>query len=185
MRTSNDIYKSYPYEFADLKLLDILKLESFRSIYDLVEFTGEDITKDLMMIEYRYYLSELMMLKIDRTSMANSLEIRSPFVDHRLIEYVFGHKLNFDNHLGKKHFKDDLLKDFNHEFVNREKQGFSFQVESWVYQNIELVRELINNGKVINQIDKKIIDKLSLVKSRTNGGRIWKLFFLERFLSSL
>ena len=32
----------------------------------------------------------MMMLKVDRTSMANSVEVRSPFVDHRLIEYVLG-----------------------------------------------------------------------------------------------
>ena len=30
-----------------------------------------------------------MMTKIDRASMANSLEIRSPFVDHKLIEYIY------------------------------------------------------------------------------------------------
>ena len=30
----------------------------------------------------------MMMLKIDRTSMANSLEVRSPFVDHNLIEFI-------------------------------------------------------------------------------------------------
>ena len=41
-----------------------------------------------MLFEYKLYLSEMMMLKVDRTSMANSLEVRSPFVDHRLIEYV-------------------------------------------------------------------------------------------------
>ena len=41
-----------------------------------------------MLTEYKLYLSEMMMLKVDRTSMANSLEVRSPFVDHRLIEYI-------------------------------------------------------------------------------------------------
>ena len=35
-----------------------------------------------MIADIRFYLSELMMLKVDRTSMANSLEVRSPFVDH-------------------------------------------------------------------------------------------------------
>ena len=45
--------------------------------------------KTLLGVEYSFYLSEMMMLKVDRTSMANSLEVRSPFVDHRLIEYIF------------------------------------------------------------------------------------------------
>ena len=35
-----------------------------------------------------FTLPEVMMTKIDRASMANSLEIRSPFVDHKLIEYI-------------------------------------------------------------------------------------------------
>jgi len=161
---------------------DLSNKNFFEPMWQSLE--GLNLTEKIMWIFQKVHLEGLLG-RLDSSTMSASVEGRVPFVDHRLIEYVFGHKLNFDNHLGKKHFKDDLLKDFNHEFVNREKQGFSFQVESWVYQNIELVRELINNGKVINQIDKKIIDKLSLVKSRTNGGRIWKLFFLERFLSSL
>lgn len=184
-RTSKNIYKSYSYEFSDMKLLNMLKLEPSRNIYDLVEITGESLVKDLMMIEYRFYLSEMMMLKIDRTSMANSLEIRSPFVDHRLVEFALGHKLTFDNHLGKIPIKSDLSRDFNKEFINRHKKGFSFQLENWIYQNINVVNDVIKNGKVINQLDKKIINKLSLVKSRTNAERIWKLYFLERFLASL
>jgi asparagine synthase (glutamine-hydrolysing) len=185
MRTSKNIYKSYSYEFSDMKLLNMLKLEPSRNIYDLVEITGESLVKDLMMIEYRFYLSEMMMLKIDRTSMANSLEIRSPFVDHRLVEFALGHKLTFDNHLGKIPIKSDLSRDFNKEFINRHKKGFSFQLENWIYQNINVVNDVMKNGKVINQLDKKIINKLSLVKSRTNAERIWKLYFLERFLASL
>ena len=42
-----------------------------------------------MFTEYKFYLAEQMMLKVDRTSMASSLEVRSPFVDHRIVEYLF------------------------------------------------------------------------------------------------
>ena len=41
-----------------------------------------------MFTEYKFYLAEQMMLKVDRTSMASSLEVRSPFVDHRIVEYL-------------------------------------------------------------------------------------------------
>ena len=55
------------------------------------KFIKSDFTnyKNLMFTEYKFYLSEQMMLKVDRTSMASSLEVRSPFVDHRIVEYLF------------------------------------------------------------------------------------------------
>ena len=49
-----------------------------------------------------------MMLKVDRTSMANSLEVRSPFVDHKLIEYMLG--VNYeDPNVIKKNYLKKLL----------------------------------------------------------------------------
>ena len=50
--------------------------------------TNYDLYKNLILSDYNLYLPEMMMLKIDRASMANSLEVRSPFVDHKLVEYV-------------------------------------------------------------------------------------------------
>ena len=44
----------------------------------------EDNFKSMQATDYKFYLPEVMMTKVDRASMANSLEIRSPFVDHKL-----------------------------------------------------------------------------------------------------
>ena len=83
----------------------------------------------------------MMLFKVDRTSMANSLEVRSPFLDHRLIEYVLGSNLSFiDNNNPKIIMKNYLKENFDEEFLNRKKQGFVFDVENWVFENIDYIK---------------------------------------------
>ena len=56
----------------------------------------------MILFDYKYYLPEMMMLKVDRASMANSLEVGSPFVDHRLIEYIINSDYEVNNEESQK-----------------------------------------------------------------------------------
>ena len=128
----------------------------------------------------------MMLFKVDRTSMANSLEVRSPFVDHKLIEYVLSCSNNYiDKSIPKKILKDQLINDFDKSFVNRKKQGFVFDVEDWVFNNINSIKDVLKQGSIIYGLNKNIINLLSLYKSRINGQRIWKLFILENYLKQV
>ena len=69
--------------------------------------------------------------------------------------------------------------------LNREKQGFVFDLEKWVFKNINFVQNEIKNGKYINDLNPKILSQLTVNKSRINGLRIWKLFFLEKYLEQI
>ena len=126
-----------------------------------------------------------MLLKIDRASMANSLEIRSPLVDHKLIEYVLSHSHEYlDRNNQKKPLQDYLKIDFNEEFINRPKQGFVFDYKFWVYENLFWLEEeikdlLINENKVLSY---KSLNILKINKTRINALRIWKLFVLSNYL---
>jgi len=88
LKYNNDKKIYHESFFIDRKLIELLKLDyshNFKSKY----FKTSSINyKDHMIADYKFYLSEMMMLKVDRTSMANSLEIRSPFIDHRLVEFA-------------------------------------------------------------------------------------------------
>ncbi len=127
----------------------------------------------------------MMMLKVDRSSMANSLEVRSPFVDHKLVEYVLSTESNFMDSGPKSLLKKYLKPDFNHDFLNRQKQGFVFDLENWVYKNIDLIHETINSGEILTDLNKDIINVISKRKTRVNALRIWKLFILEKYLGNL
>jgi len=177
-------YKSF---LEDRKLLNLLNLKPNKSVFNEILNNSEiDSYKKLLLSEYKFYLPEMMLFKVDRTSMANSLEVRSPFVDHKLIEYVLSCSNNYiDKSIPKKILKDQLINDFDKSFVNRKKQGFVFDVEDWVFNNINSIKDVLKQGSIIYGLNKNIINLLSLYKSRINGQRIWKLFILENYLKQV
>ena len=72
-----------------------------------------------------------MLTKVDRASMANGLEVRVPFLDHRLVEYGVGLPSQFTVGPLHKTFKGKVAlralheRRFNSELANRPKMGFS------------------------------------------------------------
>ena len=173
-------YSSYFEDTKLLKLLNIPKLKNFNENYF---FNLENKYKSLLLSDYLYYLPEMMMLKIDRTSMANSLEIRSPFVDHRLVEYILSTKTDYMNReINKPLINKFLEEDFDHQFLNRKKMGFVFQLEDWVYSNLNIIFDQISENNTTNEWinNLKILGK---VKTRINAQRIWKIYFLSVFLN--
>ena len=180
----NTRYRSYLEDMNLLKLLEITPSE--RSEYVInIKAQYEDY-KGLLLSDYRFYLPDMMMFKIDRTSMANSLEIRSPFVDHKLVEYIMSTKASYINLNNSKNIlKNYLSKDFSNDFLNRDKQGFVFDIENWIFQNLSMLNETLNTGKVSNYIPANFALKVAKYKSRINSHRIWKLFVLNHYLENL
>lgn len=186
LRNSKNINIAYPSFLEDKKLLDLLGVKAeFNFVEDYLE-NSDDFIKNILISDIKLYLSEMMMLKVDRTSMANSLEVRSPFVDHRLIEYVLSRKIDEKNIQNPKFLlKMYLEKDFGKEFVNRKKMGFVFDLENWIYKNIDFISNSIKNTEEFSNIDIKKVSMLYKNKSRINALRIWKLFFLSKYISNM
>ena len=181
---NSDISVRYRAFLEDNNLLRLLKIKQNKA-ENLIEseVTIKDY-KSMLLSDYQFYLPEMMMYKIDRTSMANSIETRSPFVDHELIEYVFSHTTEYTEGQGQKQvLKDYLVGDFGKEFVNRKKQGFVFDIESWIFNNVNYFYENIKNSHLSNYIDLTSLNLLKLNKSRINSHRIWKLYVLGKFIN--
>jgi asparagine synthase (glutamine-hydrolysing) len=127
-----------------------------------------------------------MLLKIDRTSMANSLEIRSPFVDHKLVEYVLSHSTPFINsNRPKKILTDYLSSDFETKFLYRKKQGFVFDYKNWIFNNYSDIFDIISSTEVFDLYNIGKVKNFKYLKTRINSLRVWRLFVISNYLLNL
>jgi len=96
--------------------------------------TARNKIEKLMETDMFSYLPDDILTKIDTASMANSLEIRSPFLDHKLIEFCASLPLNFKQTLfsRKKILADIFTPDLPKEILKRKKMGFGVPVGRWL-----------------------------------------------------
>jgi asparagine synthase (glutamine-hydrolysing) len=93
---------------------------------------------EVLMADTHLVLPDDMLTKVDRMSMANSLEVRVPFLDHRIVEFVFGlpsgYKINKNM---KKRILQETFRDVLPEALfNRPKQGFEVPLLKWFRQDL-------------------------------------------------
>ena len=60
--------------------------------------------------------------------------------------------------------------------------GFVFDIENWVFANLEMVLKEISYLDELLKVSK--INRLKLYKSRINSHRLWRLYFLSKYLMS-
>lgn len=84
-------------------------------------------------VDMKTYLVDDILVKVDRASMANSLEVRCPLLDHKLMEMVaqMPSSLKLRNGQGKYIFKKTMQKILPDELLNRKKKGFAMPVAEW------------------------------------------------------
>ena len=171
---------SYLLLTKDRKLLDLLSMKQVLNFKNTYFSKMEKDLKKLIISDYKFYFSELMLLKVDRTSMANSLEVRSPFLDHKLIEYVLSTDFSFfDTNNSKSILKEYLREDFADDFLNRDKMGFVFDLESWIFSNKDILVSKIYESQIFKESN---FEKLFKRKTRINAIRILKILTLSIFI---
>ena len=113
--------------------IDILDLNIPKS-----SLPDQSFLTQVTMCDFKSFLSEDILVKIDRASMAHSLEIRSPFLSKEIIEFAFtGVPDNLKIHNGRKKIILKLLgeKILPKNFVFERKQGFSFPIDQLLLQD--------------------------------------------------
>lgn len=149
-------------------------------------YRDADTISRLLFTEFHTFLPDNNLFKDDTIGMAHSLEIRVPFLDHRLVEAAFAipSSLKVRGFTTKHILKKALATLLPGEILHRPKQGFIAPIGAWIKNELHpLARDLFftNDSQISSFLNKKALDN-TLSEHMTNrvdhSHRLWALLFL-------
>lgn len=153
------------------------------------EGRAPDYVSALQYLDIHCYLPEDILTKVDRTSMAVSLETRVPLLDHVLMEYVatMPTALKFKEGAGKVILKRAMAGDLPAGILERRKMGFGLPIASWFRGELtDYVRDVLDGRRTRQRglVDPRAVS--ALLDEHQGGGRdrsgqIWALLALEEW----
>ncbi len=174
---------STPYQYSgngigELYSADFLKsidkeytIEPVRRLFSAVKDQG--ILDQMLYIDTKTWLPDDLLIKADKMTMANSLELRVPLLDHRLLEFAASlpphYKLN--GFSLKYIWKKALSKRVPDKILKRRKAGFPVPYEFWLRNNLkDQVRAILTDRKTIDRgyFQKTAVEKL--IKANSDFG---------------
>jgi asparagine synthase (glutamine-hydrolysing) len=117
-------------------------------------FESHDPLNRVFYLLTKQYLLDYILVKVDRCSMMNSLEVRAPFLDRKVVEFVFGLPpwLKIRRFRRKYLLKKALRNRLPEEILNRKKRGFLIPSALWLRKTLRpLVEEMFNEDYLKRQ----------------------------------
>ena len=181
------LFEAYS-SMSDSFLKKLLKTnKNLKSNYKLDYKLFKDKMSLFIALDFRNYLQNDMLVKVDRATMSQSIEGREPLLDHRLVEYVAGLPTNYKYFKGdkKRILKDILFTYIPEELFVKKKLGFTVPIYDWLREDLSF---LIDNYlsmeelKKSNLFNEKVV--LKIIKDFKNDELpdetiIWKLLMFQ------
>jgi asparagine synthase (glutamine-hydrolysing) len=152
----------------------------------------DDELKQLRYIDKQISLEGDMLVKVDRASMLCSLECRSPFLDHRIMEYTYHLPDDYliSNGNKKRILKDTFAGMLPDGFFNSPKSGFEIPVGNWLRDALKNdMLETLSDASLrltdlfnIDYIKKLITDHLA--NKADNARQLWTLYCFQKWFNN-
>jgi asparagine synthase (glutamine-hydrolysing) len=149
--------------------------------------SGRDVIDRLLEVDVRTYLVDDLIAKIDIATMANSLEARSPFLDHELMQLAASIPAKYKVRGGEKKWilREALRGWLPDELLDRRKQGFSVPLSAWLRGDLRawaaevlLDPSTLARGYFREEAVTGLLDRHAAGSDREDK-RIWALLMLE------
>lgn len=183
---------SFTHDQAIARLLqseyksDSLVLEQFKARFTVGQDLNEFLRNDMKLV-----LEGDMLVKVDRMSMANGLEVRVPFLDHELVQNTFRLDANLKaNASGSKLILKNTFEELlPTALLNRPKHGFEVPLLDWFRKDLAAeLDELVFNEKTISEQTifnweeiKRIKKKLHSLDPGDVHVQVWTLYVFQKW----
>ena len=140
----------------------------------------------MMISDFKGYLPDDLMVKIDRSTMSASLEGREPFLDHKIIEFTASLPISYKK--DKKILKNILGRYIPEDLFIRRKQGFGIPINNWLREDIKCLLEQYLSEDLIKEYDvfnySYVSNLLELFYAEKNDdNKIWVLLMFQMWFS--
>ncbi len=205
-RLLSDMSNSIPLHFKGKHFIGVLKLEEFDTFFERTSLfsnselklllknecsgnfyqqyksnyynSGDSLLKRLTRTDFSYYLPDDVLTKVDRASMANSLEARVPLLDHKICEFAFSlcDSLKIKDIQRKYLLKQVARKWLPPDFNFTRKQGFSIPQSEWLKSRYhDKILDLLSNDNFLNRSYVGKLLKDHRAGTRNNSKKLWPI----------
>ncbi|MBM9514556.1 asparagine synthase (glutamine-hydrolyzing) [Desulfogranum marinum] len=150
----------------------------------------QELITPLMRAQYadvNFYMTEDVLVKVDRMSMAHSLEVRSPLLDYRILEFaaILPDHLKIDNQKGKVVLRNLAAKRLPKEILKQPKSGFAAPIAKWLRTDLKEMMESSlsrGDGLVSELFSKNVLDDMwreHTLEKRDHSVFLWAVLMLD------
>ena len=144
-------------------------------------------------LDLRFYLQDDILVKVDRASMANSLEVRAPYLDHELVEFVCSLKpdLKLKGLTTKFILKEAAKGILPDSIIHRTKKGFGIPIAKWIKGDLkEMFTDFLSESEIresglFNPSYVSNLLKEHLDQRKNHRKLLWTLFVFQAWHSRL
>ncbi|MCZ6799241.1 MAG: asparagine synthase (glutamine-hydrolyzing) [Nitrospirae bacterium] len=155
---------------------------------------SEDSLDQELYVDLKFTMSESVLMKVDKMSMANSLEVRVPFLDHEFVEFcgTIPSSLKLDGFKTKAIFRSAMKDVLPERIRHRGKQGYSLPIKNWLRQELkEYMTDTLHDSVLIrnvfkpSEVDRIIAEHLTYSHNRNHelwamlNLAVWHKLFIE------
>jgi len=150
--------------------------------------SSPETMREILLTDMNLVLPGDMLTKVDSMSMANSLEVRVPFLDYRVVDFIFSlpddYKIN--RSMRKRILQDAFRNELPPELYNRPKKGFEVPLLNWLRKELKpmidnlLSEKMISEQGIFNYSEiKKLKAQLDSSNPQDVHARVWALLVFQ------